>query len=141
MSEREQPDPGEGWRLLEAGEVIEPGDEFLCSSGNQWHPRFAFGEIQRDHYEKTRRRIITTAELLDRVTGKPDLVNAPPHYRQGDIECIDAIRSALTDEEFRGYVKGNAMKYLWREKHKGGDEDLKKAAWYLSRIETKESSK
>jgi hypothetical protein len=74
---------------------------------------------------------------------QPDLVNAPPHYRQGDIECIDAIRSALTDDEFRGYVKGNAIKYLWREKHKGGDEDLKKAAWYLNRIEAtrKETTK
>jgi hypothetical protein len=136
MSEREQPDPGEGWRLLEVGEIIGVRDEYL-NLGGGWTSALphSIGEsfIEGPVYPH-RRRIITTAELLDRVTSKPDLVNAPPHYRQGDIECIDAIRSALTDEEFRGYVKGNSMKYLWREKHKGGDEDLKKAAWYLSRI-------
>jgi hypothetical protein len=63
-----------------------------------------------------------------------DLVNSPPHYKQGDIECIDAIESALTAEEFRGYCKGNALKYIWRERHKGQDESLKKAIWYLERI-------
>jgi hypothetical protein len=64
----------------------------------------------------------------------PDPVNAPPHYRQGDIECIDAIRAALTDEEWRGYCKGNAIKYVWRERHKGGDESVAKAGWYLERM-------
>ena len=59
-----------------------------------------------------------------------DKIN-PSHYRQGDIECIQAIRAALTEEEFRGMCKGMAMKYLWRERHKGGDEDIKKADWYL----------
>ena len=58
-------------------------------------------------------------------------VKSPPHYKQGAIECIEAIQSALTEEEFRGYCKGNAMKYIWRERHKGGEESLQKAAWYL----------
>jgi hypothetical protein len=53
------------------------------------------------------------------------------HYRQGDIECIDAIRAALTDEEWRGFCKGNVLKYVWREKHKGGDGSLLKAQDYL----------
>jgi hypothetical protein len=60
-----------------------------------------------------------------------DKVNKPSHYTSGDIECIDAIRSALTPEEFRGYCKGNVLKYAWREKHKGGDEDLKKIVKYI----------
>jgi len=63
-----------------------------------------------------------------------DNVNAPSHYRQGEIECIDAIQSALTPEEFRGYCKGNALKYIWREQYKGGDESLRKAMWYLDRL-------
>lgn len=64
-----------------------------------------------------------------------DLINDPPHYRQGAIECIDAIKSALTPEEFAGFCKGNAFKYLWREKHKGGLESLGKAAWYLDQLQ------
>jgi hypothetical protein len=74
-------------------------------------------------------------ELAEKDSRFPfDLVNSPPHYRQGDVECIDAIESALTAEEFRGYCKGNALKYIWRERHKGQDESLKKAIWYLERI-------
>ena len=64
-----------------------------------------------------------------------DLVNFPPHYRQGGIECIDAIRAALTEEEFRGYCKGNALKYIWRERHKGGNESLLKADWYIAKLD------
>lgn len=64
----------------------------------------------------------------------PDMVEHPPHYTAGGIECIDAIEAALTPEEFRGYCKGNVMKYTFRERMKGGDEDLRKAAWYLARV-------
>ena len=60
-----------------------------------------------------------------------DPVNHPPHYTQGDIECIDAIRAALTPEEFKGYCKGNVLKYVWRERHKGGADSLRKANWYM----------
>lgn len=52
-------------------------------------------------------------------------------YKHGEIECIDAIRAALTPEEFRGFCKGNVLKYVWRESHKGGDSDLVKAESYI----------
>lgn len=54
-------------------------------------------------------------------------------YAHGDIECIDAIKAALSPEEWRGFVKGNVLKYVWREAYKGGDCDLRKAADYLGR--------
>lgn len=60
-----------------------------------------------------------------------DNVNHPAHYTQGGIECIEAIKAALTEEEFIGYCKGNCLKYIWREKNKAGVESLKKAEWYL----------
>ena len=63
-----------------------------------------------------------------------DNVQRPMHYAAGSIECIDAIEAQLSAEEFRGYLKGNVIKYLWREKHKGGIESLQKAKWYLNRI-------
>jgi hypothetical protein len=63
-----------------------------------------------------------------------DPVNQPDHYRQGGIECIDAIQAALTPEEFRGFCKGNVLKYVWRERHKGNAQSLKKARWYLDRL-------
>ena len=60
-----------------------------------------------------------------------DNINHPDHYTKGDIECIDALRAALTPEEFRGYCKGNVLKYIWRERYKGGIESLRKANWYM----------
>lgn len=64
-----------------------------------------------------------------------DVVNHPYHYTSGGgIECIEAIESALTNEEYRGFLKGNVLKYCWRERHKGGTESLKKAQFYLDRL-------
>jgi hypothetical protein len=63
-----------------------------------------------------------------------DLINHPDHYNQSEIECIDAIQAALAPDEFRGYCKGNILKYVWRERHKGSSESLKKARWYLDRL-------
>lgn len=63
-----------------------------------------------------------------------DPVDHPSHYTSSSIECIDAIRAALTPEEWRGYIKGNAIKYCWRERLKGGDQDLAKAVWYLTHM-------
>jgi hypothetical protein len=61
-----------------------------------------------------------------------DPVN-PSHYKQGGIECIEAIKAA-TGDGFVGYVWGNVLKYLWRWPKKGGVDDLKKARWYLGRL-------
>jgi hypothetical protein len=63
-------------------------------------------------------------------------VDHPSHYNESSIECIDAIQAALTPEEFAGFCKGNSLKYIWREKYKGGSIDLQKAAWYLARLAT-----
>ena len=73
----------------------------------------------------------SAARAAHRTTQEQESVYNPPHYKQGKIECIEAIQSALTEEEFRGYCKGNALKYIWRERHKGGTESIEKAAWYL----------
>lgn len=64
----------------------------------------------------------------------PDPVNHPEHYTKGGIECIDAIEAMLTPEEFEGMLKGNALKYIWRERHKAGNESIQKAIWYLTRL-------
>ena len=71
----------------------------------------------------------------DFVTKNEDVVNSPSHYNYGKIECIEAIEESMTPEAYRGYLKGNTMKYLWRYERKGkGLEDLKKAQWYLDKL-------
>jgi hypothetical protein len=62
-----------------------------------------------------------------------DKVNKPPHY-EGSIECIEAIKSSMSNEAFKGYLKGNIQKYVWRFDRKNGKEDLLKAEWYLKKL-------
>ena len=64
-----------------------------------------------------------------------DAIN-PQHYQKGGVECIDAIEASMTEEAFKGFLKGNCIKYLYRYENKNGAEDLKKAQWYLSRLLT-----
>lgn len=50
----------------------------------------------------------------------------PKHYRQHAHECIEFTMHM-------NFNLGNAFKYIWRHKEKGGREDLEKAIWYLER--------
>ena len=64
----------------------------------------------------------------------PDMVNSPSHYQLDGLEAIDIIKASLTADEYLGYLKGNALKYMLREPFKGNaKQDVAKAQWYLSR--------
>ncbi len=66
---------------------------------------------------------------------EPDMVSHPSHYNQGSVECLDAIRSQLTAEEYRGFLRGTIVRYLWRLNHKGNPkQDARKAEFYLKRL-------
>lgn len=82
------------------------------------------------------RTLYCISEQADKQTSEPatDMVNHPPHYCTGDIECWDAMVSAFGPEWMRAYATVTAFKYIWRAKHKGRfAEDMKKAAWYEAR--------
>lgn len=73
-------------------------------------------------------------ELLPENPKHFDNVNHPSHYLASNatctqcnnsIECIDVTRHF-------DFNLGNAIKYIWRAKHKDGIQDLKKAAWYIN---------
>ena len=75
---------------------------------------------------------------------KKDAIN-PSHYKRNPsipIECIDALRACLTPEEFRGYCKGNAMAYLWRDGQKDDpQQEAGKAGWYVEWLTGKDPRK
>jgi len=72
---------------------------------------------------------------------KKDLVNQPPHYTQGSIECKDAMIAAFGREKYETFCKLNAFKYLWRSDHKGNStQDIDKAKWYMDQIGAKHAS-
>lgn len=51
------------------------------------------------------------------------------HYKQHTYETWDVIL-----DWGLGYLDGNAVKYLSRWRHKGGVQDLKKAAHYIQKL-------
>lgn len=59
-----------------------------------------------------------------------DNVNHPRHYI-GKYECIDVMVDALGTEAVKQFCICNAFKYLYRHRKKNGDEDIRKAYWYL----------
>lgn len=68
-----------------------------------------------------------------------DAVHHPSHYTLPGltVESVDVIRAVLTPEEFKGWCKGNALKYSIRAGRKDpGEEiqDLAKAGVFLSWI-------
>lgn len=67
-----------------------------------------------------------------------DPVEKPAHYNQHGVEAIQAIEASMSSEEFLGYLKGNAIKYLWRYRYKDNPlQDLDKALWYLKLLRKK----
>lgn len=76
------------------------------------------------------------AWMTEAHTTSEDVVNNPDHYNTGSVEAIVAIQASMSPIEYRGYLKGNTMKYLWRYDYKGKPlQDLQKAAWYLSALQ------
>ena len=60
-----------------------------------------------------------------------DMVILPVHYRRYGMETIDALRGTMSPEEFNGFLKGNAFKYLTRAGAKDVlEQDLHKVCWY-----------
>lgn len=67
-----------------------------------------------------------------------DMVNHPPHYKLANgMESVDVIKATLTPEEYRGWCKGNALKYQFRAGKKDPDkltEDYEKAMFFLKEL-------
>jgi len=58
----------------------------------------------------------------------------PDHYKAGGIEAIDYNQAKLSPEEFAGYCRGNALKYISRAGRKDAvGQEIRKAIWYLER--------
>ena len=59
-----------------------------------------------------------------------DLINHPPHYNHG-MESIKEMELIFGKEAVLHFCALNAWKYRKRAMYKGGEEDMKKADWYI----------
>lgn len=65
---------------------------------------------------------------------KADMVNHPSHYADScSMECFDVMKIAFGIDNVIAHCKITAFKYLWRHKHKGNEEDVRKALWYINK--------
>ena len=64
---------------------------------------------------------------------KPDMVNHPAHY-QGKNECIDVMEVMFGRGAVIDFCRCNAFKYRFRADKKNGEEDIKKAEWYETKL-------
>jgi hypothetical protein len=74
--------------------------------------------------------------------GEGDHYNAvtkPKHYMLfPDLEAIEAIQRVLTEQEFKGFLKGNSLKYRFRAGKKDElAQDISKAEQYEKMLEDK----
>lgn len=64
-----------------------------------------------------------------------EMVDHPAHYNTGKYEVIEVLEDNLTEDQFEGFLLGNALKYIMRCQTKGNTvQDIKKANWYLNRL-------
>ena len=113
-------------------------DDYIGNNNTTVEEWCSFPAIKReweveDLFEKT----FGTSSTKDNIN--------PDHYKQGKVECIDALEAATVNKTgLEAVCTSNIIKYLWRYESKNGVEDCKKAKWYLekliSHLENKENA-
>ena len=74
--------------------------------------------------------------LKKKTTVNKEAVNHPLHYG-GDtpFECIKVLKNWLSPDEYKGFLRGNCIKYLCRVGKKDKNvQELKKAQFYLAKL-------
>lgn len=56
------------------------------------------------------------------------------HYKDMAVQPWEVLEMVLTAEEFRGFLKGNIIKYAMRQGHKEGSDDAGKARHYMEKL-------
>lgn len=87
-------------------------------------------------HEEYMKQAMRQSDVLNYVADvREDMVNSPPHYNQGEIECIDYIKQVLGPQGFVDYCHGQVIKYQHRYKYKDkAIEDMDKADYYLRKM-------
>jgi hypothetical protein len=67
-------------------------------------------------------------------TRADDLQVGGDHYKNMGVQPWKAMESWMTPEQFAGFLRGNAIKYLARCDAKGGIDDVKKAKHYIEKL-------
>ena len=73
-------------------------------------------------------------DQMTMIKPEEDVVNHPSHYCQdGGMECIDEMIAIFGKTAVQHFCLLNVWKYIKRAVFKNGEEDMKKADWYMKK--------
>lgn len=110
-------------------------EDFNCENCKHYHKglfeepcdKCKHGVSPNNEEYETRPVLFEPKEVVD------SNVNHPNHY-QGKNECIDVMVAMFGKEAVKHFCMCNAYKYRFRADKKNGEEDIKKAEWYESKL-------
>jgi hypothetical protein len=123
MSEREQPDPGDGWRLATGDDYKDHRCEVWC---DRWAHRFNVGkpfDADPDVYYR-----------IPDDAAQPDLVSSPTHHGGDHYQGLAIQPWDYATANRMEYNEGVVVAYVTRWRSKGGLQDLQKAIDHINKI-------
>lgn len=119
-------------KLIDADKLLNICGDIIREAGNSGDAPFTLEEVAKINKDSEDCNAKDWKKC--NCDNKSDMVNHPLHY-SGEIECIDAIESAVAEIPANEAIcVSNIIKYIWRYRNKNGMQDLKKAEWYLHRL-------
>ena len=115
-------------------------DDFLAmyneeTDCKEYHEMLQQLQYSMDKLNKVWNDFVSLNDKIKQVDCDENIVK-PDRYKGKDGKDLLELfeESLLTDEEYKGFLKGNVYKYLKRYEHKNGKEDLEKATVYLNKL-------
>lgn len=102
------------------------------------HCKKEIGPLQLVCEDCSKRLQEAVDKSVDTIAGSPvkEEVNHPTRYG-GDTtyECIKVLKNWLSPDEYKGFLRGNAIKYICRLGKKDEcKQEINKAIWYLQKL-------
>lgn len=150
MTIREQPDPGDGWRLASGDDWKDARCQIWCRHNERWNDRSSVMMCQTFSPPDTYRIPIDSPQPVAEIDnsgtyGKDGMSYGKPTHHGGDHYQSLAIQPWDYSTANRlEYNEGVVVAYVTRWRSKGGVEDLQKAIDHINKLiefETKEATK
>lgn len=90
-------------------------------------------EEQADFIERSNAEVVVPKPFVPS-NRTDDLQVGGDHYKTMGVQPWKAMEAWMTPEQFAGFLRGNAIKYLARCDVKGGIDDVKKARHYIDKL-------
>ena len=74
-------------------------------------------------------------KIMEQDQKADDIQVGGSHYKDMPVQPWTVMEAVLTYEEFRGFLKGNIIKYSMRQGRKDGSDDAGKLDHYIKKLE------